>query len=56
MDEVYVLSVNNTFVMRKWMLDQDIKNIKFIPDGNGEFTRQMGMLVDKHNVGFGPRS
>jgi len=55
-DEVYVLSVNDTFVMRKWMLDQDIKNIKFIPDGNGEFTRQMGMLVDKLNVGFGPRS
>ena len=47
-DEVYVLSVNDTFVMRKWMLDQDIKNIKFIPDGNGDFTRQMGMLVDKH--------
>ncbi len=42
-DEVYVLSVNDTFVMRKWMLDQGIKNIKFIPDGNGEFTRQMGM-------------
>ena len=55
-DEVYVLSVNDTFVMRKWMLDQKIGNIKFIPDGNGEFTRQMGMLVDKHNVGFGQRS
>tara|TARA_B100000795_G_scaffold238508_1_gene199686 strand:- start:411 stop:944 length:534 start_codon:yes stop_codon:yes gene_type:complete len=55
-DEVYVLSVNDTFVMRKWMLDQDIKNIKFIPDGNGDFTRQMGMLVDKHNLGFGQRS
>ena len=38
------------------MLDQDVKKIKFIPDGNGEFTRQMGMLVDKTNVGFGPRS
>jgi peroxiredoxin len=55
-DEVYVLSVNDTFVMRKWMLDQKVVNIKFIPDGNGEFTRQMGMLVDKHNVGFGQRS
>jgi len=55
-DEVYVLSVNDTFVMRKWMLDQKIGNIKFIPDGNGEFTRQIGMLVDKHNVGFGQRS
>ena len=55
-DEVYVVSVNDTFVMRKWMLDQNIEKIKFIPDGNGEFTRQMGMLVDKSNIGFGPRS
>ena len=55
-DEIYVISVNDTFVMRKWMLDQDVKKIKFIPDGNGEFTRLMGMLVDKSNLGFGPRS
>ncbi|MCP4879653.1 MAG: peroxiredoxin [Gammaproteobacteria bacterium] len=55
-DEVYVLSVNDTFVMRKWMLDQQVKKIKFIPDGNGEFTRQLGMLVAKDNVGFGSRS
>jgi hypothetical protein len=46
-------------VMRKWMIDQGIhgdNSIKFIPDGNGEFTRQMGMLVDKSNLGFGMRS
>ncbi len=55
-DEVYVLSVNDTFVMRKWMLDQGVEKISFIPDGNGEFTRQLGMLVDKSNLGFGQRS
>jgi peroxiredoxin len=55
-DEIYVVSVNDTFVMRKWMLDQNVCKVKFIPDGNGEFTRQMGMLVDKSNLGFGPRS
>jgi len=55
-DEVYVISVNDTFVMRKWMIDQDIKNIQFIPDGNGEFTQRMGMLVCKNHVGFGNRS
>ena len=55
-DEVYVVSVNDTFVMRKWMIDQQVEKIKFIPDGNGEFTRQLGMLVDKCNLGFGPRS
>lgn len=55
-DEVYVISVNDTFVMRKWMIDQGIKNIKFIPDGNGDFTRRMGMLIDKSHLGFGMRS
>ena len=55
-DEVYVISVNDTFVMRKWMIDQDVKNIKFIPDGTGEFTEKMGMLVCKDHVGFGNRS
>jgi peroxiredoxin len=55
-DEIYVVSVNDTFTMRKWMIDQDVKKIKFIPDGSGEFTRQMGMLVDKSNLGFGMRS
>ena len=55
-DEIYVISVNDTFVMRKWMIDQEVEKLKFIPDGNGEFTRQLGMLVDKYNLGFGPRS
>lgn len=55
-EDIYVLSVNDTFVMRKWMLDQGVEKIKFIPDGSGEFTRKMGMLVDKDNLGFGMRS
>lgn len=55
-DEIYVLSVNDTFVMRRWMIDQGVKNLKFIPDGTGEFTEKMGMLVCKDNVGFGDRS
>lgn len=55
-DEIYVISVNDTFVMRKWMIDQGVEKLNFIPDGNGEFTRKMGMLVDKSNLGFGMRS
>lgn len=55
-DEVYCISVNDSFVMNKWAKDQNINNIKMIPDGNGEFTRQMGMLVQKLNLGFGLRS
>lgn len=55
-DEVYCMSVNDAFVMNKWGKDQGIEKIKLIPDGSGRFTRQMGMLVDKDNLGFGMRS
>lgn len=55
-DEIICLSVNDAFVMSAWAGDQNAANIRFMPDGNGEFTRQMGMLVDKQDLGFGPRS
>ena len=55
-DEVYVVSVNDAFVMRKWLIDQCVENVKALPDGNGSFTQGMGMLVDKSNLGFGLRS
>jgi peroxiredoxin len=55
-DEIYCVSVNDAFVMNKWGRDQCVTNVKLIPDGSGRFTRQMGMLVDKDNVGFGMRS
>ncbi|UUV07427.1 peroxiredoxin [Ruegeria sp. YS9] len=55
-DEIYCMSVNDSFVMNKWAQDQNLKNVKVIPDGSGEFTRKMGMLVEKDNLGFGMRS
>ena len=55
-DEVVCLSVNDGFVMNAWCGDQHADNIRFIPDGNGEFSDKMGMLVDKKDLGFGPRS
>ena len=55
-DEIICLSVNDTFVMNSWAQDQHAENISFIPDGNGEFTEKMGMLVDKSAIGFGKRS
>ena len=55
-DEVYVLSVNDSFVMNKWLQHLNIKKVKPIPDGSGTFTRLMGMLVDKDDLGFGYRS
>ncbi len=55
-DAIYCVSVNDTFVMNEWAKDQEAENIKFLPDGNGEFTDGMGMLVDKTDLGFGKRS
>ena len=55
-DEIYCLSVNDSFVMNAWAKHHDIGNVKVIPDGNGEFTRKMGMLVKKENLTFGMRS
>jgi thioredoxin-dependent peroxiredoxin len=55
-DEVYCMSVNDAFVMYQWGIKLGAKNVKLLPDGNGEFTRKMGMLVDKANLGFGMRS
>jgi peroxiredoxin len=55
-DEVVCLSVNDAFVMYKWGREQGAEKVRLLPDGNGEFTRKMGMLVDKSNLGFGMRS
>ena len=55
-DDIYCVSVNDSFVMNKWAQDQNLQNVKVIPDGNGTFTEQMQMLVDKENLGFGRRS
>jgi|TARA_B100000073_G_scaffold334028_1_gene326106 peroxiredoxin len=55
-DEVYCLSVNDTFVMNSWMSAQEVSKVKPVPDGAGEFSRRLGFLVDKSNIGFGMRS
>ena len=55
-DDIICLSVNDGFVMDQWKRDQEAQNITVIPDGNGEFTAGMGMLVDKSDLGFGKRS
>lgn len=55
-DEIYCLSVNDAFVMYQWGQHQGVKQVKLLPDGSGEFTRKMGMLVHKDNLGFGMRS
>ena len=55
-DEVYCLSVNDAFSMFQWAKQLGVEKVKMLPDGNGDFTRLMGMLVKKENLGFGSRS
>ena len=55
-DEVYCVSVNDAFVMYQWGKMLDVKNVKLLPDGSGDFTRRIGMLIKKNHVGFGDRS
>lgn len=55
-DDIICISVNDTFVMNEWQKTQHAEGLTFIPDGNGEFSEGMGMLVDKDAIGFGKRS
>ena len=55
-DEVYCVSVNDAFVMYQWGKQLGLRNVKLLPDGSGEFTRRMGMLINKAHLGFGMRS
>ena len=55
-DEVYCLSVNDSFVMNAWAKEHEIEKVKMIPDGSGEFTRDMDMIVFKPAQNFGLRS
>ena len=55
-DDIVCISVNDAFVMSEWAKDQEADNVILVPDGNGEFTAGMGMLVDKSALGFGKRS
>ena len=55
-DAIVCVSVNDAFVMNEWARDQESANVLLVPDGNGEFTDGMGMLVDKSDLGFGKRS
>ncbi len=55
-DSIVCVSVNDAFVMNEWGADQECQHVRLLPDGNGEFTEGMGMLVDKRDLGFGKRS
>ena len=55
-EEVYCLSVNDAFVMFQWGKNLGLQKTKLLPDGSGDFTRRMGMLINKDHLGFGDRS
>lgn len=55
-DEVYCIAVNDAFVMFQWGKHLGLDKVKLLPDGSGDFTRRMGMLIDKSHLGFGYRS
>ena len=55
-DEIVCVSVNDAFVMNEWKESQKADRVTFLPDGNGEFTERMGMLVSRNDLGFGARS
>lgn len=55
-DEIYCLSVNDAFVMFNWCKKLKVKKVQILPDGNAVFTKKMGLLVEKNNLGFGRRS
>ena len=55
-DDIICVSVNDAFVMNEWRISQRVRNVRFLPDGNGAFTDGMGMLVGKEDLGFGKRS
>ena len=55
-DDVVCVSVNDAFVMNEWKRSQKADRVTFLPDGNGDFSAAMGLLVGKEDLGFGKRS
>ena len=57
-DTVACLSVNDAFVMGAWAQSQDIAadDIVMLADGNGDFTRELGLTMDAKGFGMGERS
>lgn len=55
-DEVICLSVNDAFVMAQWAKALGVEKVRMLPDGNGDFSARMGMLVERTKQGMGRRS
>ena len=56
-DQIACLSVNDVFVMGAWGKDQDAgEDVMMIADGNGDFTKAVGLEMDGSKYGMGLRS
>lgn len=56
-DVIACVSVNDVFVMKAWGEAQGVgDNILMLADGNGDFTKKVGLELDASRFGMGPRS
>lgn len=56
-DDIACYSVNDVFVMNAWGKDQGAgSDVKMLADGNGDFTRAIGLELDASGFGMGQRS
>ncbi len=56
-ETIACLSVNDAYVMDAWGEDQEVDDaIVMLADGNGTFTKAMGLESDKSGTGLGMRS
>jgi peroxiredoxin len=56
-DAIVCVSVNDVFVMKAWAKDQGVEGeILMLADGNGDFSRAVGLDFDGSKFGMGPRS
>lgn len=56
-DEIVCLSVNDAFVMGAWGNANGAKGkVRMLADGNGDFTKAVGLTLDASGFGMGARS
>ena len=56
-DTIACVSVNDVFVMNAWGENQGVgDDVLMLADGNGDFTRAIGLELDASRFGMGPRS
>ncbi|MBH81294.1 MAG: peroxiredoxin [Gammaproteobacteria bacterium] len=55
-DSIVCLSVNDAFVMDSWGKDKNAEALQMVGDGNGDFTRAVGLEMDGSGFGLGTRS